>query len=214
MSRQKVEPSDKNFIEWINGNHLLRNYYLKTLSFDSEDIDNQSFDPVTATNSIIQEYDFIGTTERMEHSAVALQLLLGLSTEDILFLNAKSSGGFDDGADDVSGCTYIVPSFVSKGMRAYFGGNVWKQYTRMDRLLFLAANRSLDLTIERLGRDRFEDALAKYRSAQQQVKEQCASTVVFPCSSSGEKAAHPDCFWADSGCGMGCLDEVSRTLQK
>jgi hypothetical protein len=140
--------------------------------------------------------------------------LLGLSTEDVLFLNAKNSGGFDDGADDVSGCTYIVPSFVSSGMKAYFDSKEWKQYTKMDRLLFLAANRSLDLTIERLGQDRFAQELAKFRFAQQKVQEYCLSNVVFPCLASGEKVDNPDCLWADSACGMGCIDEVYLQLPK
>jgi hypothetical protein len=70
VSRGKIDPSDKNFQDWISGNTLLKNYYLKTLSFNTSSFHIGSFDPVAAVNNIIQEYDFIGTTERMEHSYV------------------------------------------------------------------------------------------------------------------------------------------------
>lgn len=37
-------------------------------------------------NSILRDYDFIGVTERMDESAVALQMLLGLKTSDVMYL--------------------------------------------------------------------------------------------------------------------------------
>jgi hypothetical protein len=41
-------------------------------------------------------YDFIAITERMDESAVELQMLLGLPLADVLYLNAKTSGGYED----------------------------------------------------------------------------------------------------------------------
>lgn len=75
VSRNKVEPTDKAFINWIREYKHLDNYYLNSLSTS----DNVSFVknfPITAANEIMQEYDFIGITERMDESIVALQLLL------------------------------------------------------------------------------------------------------------------------------------------
>ena len=48
-------------------------------------------------NEILAEYDYIGITERMEESAVALAMLLDLPLGDVLYLNAKQNGGYDEG---------------------------------------------------------------------------------------------------------------------
>jgi hypothetical protein len=42
-------------------------------------------------NQILSDYDFIGITERMAESAVALMMLLGVNMGDILYLSAKGS---------------------------------------------------------------------------------------------------------------------------
>jgi hypothetical protein len=40
-------------------------------------------------NQILADYDFMGTTERMDETAVALAMLLDLPLGDILYLDAK-----------------------------------------------------------------------------------------------------------------------------
>jgi hypothetical protein len=212
VSRNKVEPTDQKFQNWIQTDQWMYRYYLRTLSVETQaDVWNANYDPVAAANKIIQDYDIIGVTERMDESAVALQFLLGLTTGDILYTNAKNSGGFDDGASD-QGCVYIVPSFISKGMNDYFKSPMFRSLTASDTFLHRAANRSLDLTIQRVGQERFEKALQRFRFAQQRVKETCIPAVTFPCSASGEKMERPDCFWGDSGCGTGCLDELANEM--
>jgi hypothetical protein len=96
VSRSKVEPTDKNFIKWIGEEQSIQNYYLRSLSMKSQDILSPNYDPIAAANQILKDYDFIGVTERMDESAVAVQLLLGLTTGDVLFLNSTSSGGFGE----------------------------------------------------------------------------------------------------------------------
>ena len=174
-------------------------------------VDTVQYDPIAAANQIMSDYNFIGVTERMDESAVALQLLLGLTTGDILFLNSKGSGGFDDGATP-RGCVYIVPSYVSPGMKEYFASREWERIALADAMLHRAANRSLDMTIEKLGRQRFSLALSKFRDAMKVARERCLPTVQFPCTSSGEPIAQPNCFWGDSGCGTACLDELANEL--
>lgn len=213
VSRNKVEPTDRNFQEWIQSEWLHR-YYLMTLS--TENVFNTSlspsFDPVACANQIMLDYDFIGITERMEESAVVLQLLLGLKTGDILYTNAKQSSGFDDGSYEDRGCIYIVPSFVSPGMKAYFQSTHWKVISATDAFLHQAANKSLDLTIERLGRRRFEEALRRFRWALDQVEQKCSANITYPCSPSGEYMKRRDCLWLDSGCGTKCMDAVAEEL--
>jgi hypothetical protein len=211
VSRNKVEPTDQNFQDWIQKDQWMHRYYLRTLSVEPQAFWEPSYDPVAAANQILQEYDFIGVTERMDESAVALQLLLGLKTGDVLYVNAKNSGGFDDGASD-RGCVYIVPSFISLGMKEFFQSNIWKLLTATDTFLHQAANRSLDLTIQRLGKERFEAALKRFRFAQSRIKTECLPTVAFPCTASGEKIEQPNCFWGDSGCGTACMDSVADEL--
>jgi hypothetical protein len=152
----------------------------------------------------------------MDESAVALAMLLGLPLGDVLYLSTKMNGGFDDGGHkDV--CTYIVPSFVSPGMKQYFESDDFQDIVHWDHALHQAANRSLDLTIDNtLGRDQFESNLAKYRQAQDLATKRCASKTVFPCSISGGGKKKPDdetdCIMGDAGCGYQCLDEVASDL--
>ena len=211
VSRQHTDPTDEKFQEWIKKEQQVHHYYLRSLAMEKLWIHHNEFDPILEANKIINAYDFIGVTERMDESAVALQLLLGLTTGDILFLNSKSSGGFDDGASPL-GCVYIVPSFVSPGMKEYFHSPTWRRLSAADTLLHRAANRSLDLTIIKLGSKKFEGFLNKFRWAQKQVRDRCLSQIETPCTSSGEAVKQPNCFWGDSGCGTWCVDKVAEKL--
>jgi hypothetical protein len=181
VSRKKIEPTDREFLRWIQGYTFLHRYYLKTLSMEDilETSTRPDFDPVAVANAIMNDYDFIGITERMEESVVALQLLLGLETGDILYLSAKGSGGFDDGAHRDQGCVYIVPGFISPGMKAYFESLEWKILTATDTFLHQAANRSLDMTIDRLGRQRFEEALERFRHARWHSRRQSVVQILL-----------------------------------
>ncbi len=211
VSRNKVEPTDRHLKQWIHQSHdMLNHYYLSTLSVDDV-LNTAHVDQVATANKILLDYDFVGVTERMEESAVALQLLLGLTTGDILYLNAKKSGGFDIGMQKDRECTYIVPSFVSPGMKDFFQSTAWKKLITTDTFLHQAANRSLDLTIDRLGRDRFDRALGRFRQALRHIEKVCLSNTTFPCNAAGEriKPKDRDCLWYDSGCGTGCLDKLA-----
>lgn len=210
VSRKMVEPTDENFKKWIQECQTLYRYYLRTLSVDSADVNSPDYDPVLVANKIFQDYDFIGVTERMDESAVALQLLLGLNTGDILYTSAKGSGTYEAVPD--AGCVYIHKSFVSEGMQQYFDSIPWKVMIASDEFFHKAANRSLDLTIEKLGKDRFDTALRSFRHAMLQVEVRCQSQIQFPCTSSGEEVRDP-CLWMDSGCGTECLDEVAQNLE-
>jgi hypothetical protein len=134
---------------------------------------------------------------------------------DVLYLKAKGHGGYDDaGGRKGNTCTFIWPSFVSQGMRDFFGTDEWKQIVHWDNVLYQAANRSLDLTIDQLGRGKFETQLAKYQRAKEIVHDRCLPVTTFPCSPGGgynldEKT---DCLWKDSACGMTCMDQVSTEL--
>ena len=221
VSRQKFEPSDYNIQAYFVKNPYLHDYYLNDLSLSSYLPKNlSSYEKLAyrlrAANAIVHDYDFIGVTERMDESLVVLQLLLHLPTSDIMHLNAKSNGGFDDGAFN-STCVYIVPSYTSPNMKTWLeNSSVWKDKIRGDEMLYNAAYQSLDLTIDSLGRKLFEEKLQKFRRAQKLAQEKCSFNLTLPCSPEGVRAKVldvnkfvSDCLWLDSGCGYKCLDEIS-----
>ena len=136
-------------------------------------------------------------------------MLLRIPLSDVLYLSAKLNGGYDDH------CFFIQPTNLTAEMKTYLESDEWKEIIREDLELYKAANRSLDMTIDRLGRQQFEHNLAKYKVALQVGNERCRERTVFPCSKDGVRVPPPetDCLWSDAGCGAACLDEVATDLQ-
>jgi hypothetical protein len=211
VSRANVAPSDDNFIHFLSKGKHADHHYLSWLSTGGYKFGRS--DTVQSSNNILSDYDFIGVTERMDESAVCLMMLLRLKLADILHLSSKNSGGYDDGAFK-NQCVYITPTVISEGIRDYFASNEWQRYVQPERALYEAVNRSLDLTIEKLGRDEFQANLARYRHAQQLEKLRCLSTTKFPCTDTGTRIKDnaTDCLSSDLGCGFACIDEVSTEL--
>eukprot|EP00543_Licmophora_paradoxa_P008376 CAMPEP_0202442388 /NCGR_PEP_ID=MMETSP1360-20130828/1835_1 /ASSEMBLY_ACC=CAM_ASM_000848 /TAXON_ID=515479 /ORGANISM="Licmophora paradoxa, Strain CCMP2313" /LENGTH=236 /DNA_ID=CAMNT_0049057739 /DNA_START=87 /DNA_END=797 /DNA_ORIENTATION=+ len=186
---------------------LFSNYYIRDLSLHSFDRDID--DPIPYAEQILTDYDFIGITERIDESLVAMMMLLDLEQSDILYLKAKGHGHFDDGGFNQT-CVYVQPSFVSPGMKEYFESEEWHTRIRGDTALYKAANASLDRTIDEvLGRQNFQTELRKFLKARRLAEETCQDTVVWPCDASGtRRVVASGCLWHDSGCGFKCLDGV------
>lgn len=232
VSRFEWEPNDANFIKAMRENNSKKNNYVRTLSlrpfFDEE------HDGIEFANRIIQDYDFIGVTERIDEvcnvmthhwcvdktsidptlltpsqSFVALAMILRIPLSDVLYLSAKMNGGYDDH------CFFIQPSSLTTGMKTYLESDEWKETIQEDLELYKAANRSLDMTIDRLGRAQFESNLAQYKAALKEANDRCRDRTVFPCTKDGDKvpAGKTDCLWSDAGCGAICLDEVATDMQ-
>lgn len=142
-------------------------------------------------------------------SFVALAMLLRIPLSDVLYLSAKQNGSYDEH------CFFIEPTVVTPEMQTFLESDEWKETIREDLALYEAANQSLDMTIERLGRDTFESNLATYKMALAEGQKRCGDTTVFPCTKDGQRV-HPsetDCLWTDSGCGATCLDAVAADLK-
>jgi Galactose-3-O-sulfotransferase len=216
VSRKKQEPSDENFKEFLqNTTYPIQDYYYHAL-YTKDKFSRDTHKPTSVANHILRNYNFIGITERMDESFVVLMMILKLKVADILHLSAKTKGGYDDaGGKSKTTCTYIWPSFVSPGMQEYFSSKEWRETVRYDTLLYEAVNRSLDMTIDQLGRERFQKKLQIFRSAQIIAQERCLPTTIFPCDAGGQfhKQNSTDCLWKDSGCGTTCLDEVATELK-
>jgi hypothetical protein len=125
--------------------------------------------------------------------------------------SAKTSGGYDDG-EGRGGCALLQKSFLSPAVREYLEGEEWQSHVRFDALLHQAVNASLDLTIDALGRDTFQQQLERYRTMQRQIHEDCAHRVRMPCDAHGHRRLpnETDCLFSDTGCGYDCIDESLR----
>jgi hypothetical protein len=215
VSRNFIQPTDDNIRKYMRDTvPSINNYYLRWLSVDKPfnyEHDHKKIPSVV--QSIMNEYDFLGIAERLDESLVALQMILNLTTSDMLYLSAKVNGGWDDGLYR-NQCYYIIPSFVSESMKDYFQhSDEWYKFTVGDNLLYRAVNASLDKTIESLGVESFQKQLQTYRWALQKADETCRSNVTFPCSTGGNLHVTNDCMIWDSACGMECLDRMAEDLQ-
>ena len=156
---------------------------------------------------IVNSYDFLMISERMDESLVALQLLLGVESGDILALPAKVSGEYSLGGKKE--CIKLMPSFTSPAIQTFLMSDEWYAKNYGDFLLYAAANRSLDLTIERLGRSRFDAAMSEYRRLMALVDEVCFPELIPRCSVTGERQFNATkCYTKDAGCGFQCIDQL------
>jgi hypothetical protein len=212
VSRFKWEPTDFN-VKWYFQHQEVKkihNYYLYFMKTDVE-FDREHGNIYNAVKHIMDEYNFIGILERLDESLVVLQMLLSLDTSDILYLKSKVHGGFDDGVYNET-CHFITPTYISPTTKEWLEtSEYWHNYTCGDNLLYATAWRSLDLTIDALGREQFEHLLTRFQNALKVANDVCTD-VVYPCSPGGQRNEHHDCMWTDSGCGFECLDQVAQQL--
>ena len=136
-----------------------------------------------------------------------MAMLLNIPISDVLFLAAKTE------YDGSKPCRKTKKTVVTTKMKEFLESYEWKKLSQWDRLLHKAANASLDMTIDRLGRYSFQRKLDQYRAAQKLVNERCVEKTVLPCTGG---IFHPpnetDCLYRDSACAMNCLDEVAAEL--
>ena len=157
---------------------------------------------------IIDGYNFIAITERIDESLVVLKMLLGLDLEDILYVRERSQGAFSNGPPLTRPCLYVWPSFLTTGMKAFFASDKWKNHMKGDFMLYEAAKKSLDLTIDRLGRDKVEEELARFKIALNTAQDVCGPRAISMCREDGSKATNTTCYIWGEGCSHDCLDEI------
>ena len=146
-------------------------------------------------------------TERFDESLVALRFLLGLDAGDILYVPAKMSGGYDSRPQ----CNKIPDKIKWPELKDYYNSPTWKKNHLLMDEIHAAVNRSLDLTIENIGMDKFEAALAEHKYLLSLGTKECEPKAIFPCSRDGVsqmKESMKSCYYKDHGCGYACLDEL------
>jgi hypothetical protein len=115
------------------------NYYIQALSLDHF---HHGDDPIDFANQILQDYDFIGVTERLDESLVAFKMLLDIPMADILHLDSKKSGEYKLSTDP-PGCSLVPKAYVTPDMQEVLDSPEWHESIKHDVLLHKAANRSL-----------------------------------------------------------------------
>eukprot|EP00980_Cylindrotheca_fusiformis_P003660 scaffold818_cov136-Cylindrotheca_fusiformis.AAC.26 len=161
---------------------------------------------------ILDGYNFIGVVERFDESLVALQLLLGLETSDILYYSVKEKNQFELSKGRQRFCLAPLDwnSLLSESVREHLESQEWFAQNYGDHILYNAANISLDMTILSLGLDVFSKALKDFRSLMAKAREICHPRL--PCSSNGTlqyKESLEDCYAEYTACGYKCFDELS-----
>lgn len=167
-----------------------------------------------AVKAILERYDFIGTVERFDESLVALQLLLGLETSDVLHfssrLHSQYTGTSIQGGKALSCQKNVDPKELrTPVVEEHLTSPEWWAKNYGDFLLHRAASLSLDQTISKIGPDVFSDALTAFRLLLQKARETCHP--IFPCSDEGKDQsgqAEDDCYLGDMGCGSYCIDRM------
>jgi len=104
--------------------------------------------------SVIDEYNFIGVYERLYESLVVLSMLIGVEPTDALFdfLPSKNSR-----------CGELKrPDWVTERLDRFLSQGEWYEREKGDFALYDAINRSLDLTIEKLGPEKVKAKLDEY----------------------------------------------------
>jgi hypothetical protein len=161
---------------------------------------------------IVNCYDFIMVVERMDESLTALALVTGLDLGSVLSTSAKVSGEYKlaRAGKNEGRCSKQAKGKMSKGVKEYFETKKWLAMNYADYVLYEAANRSLDLTIEQIGRDRFDLALADFRRLKAKATQVCGEHAGLGCTGDGIALPENTCYVRDFGCGHKCVDAMLR----
>ena len=228
-SKQQATITDKRQITSRFQDFVLHNenqdygYYFRSLSV------KQNLNPYNMVRQpyireILDSYDFLGISERMDESLVVLMIILGLEIQDVLYLSTPKAISKDSSSSSSSSstnyyenwkkdqCRPIPIAEVTLEMKQWFYSEEFEAFIEADVLFYKAVNKSLDATIDNLGKQRVEKAVKQLQMAQSQVKKMCQN-VRFPCSSEGKFQKETDCFFSNIGCGYECLDNVGQSLK-
>jgi len=181
--------------------------FLATREFDYKSIVDNKSNWTNVIQEILEDYDFIGLTERFDESLVVIRFLLGLDAGDILYVPAKLSGGYDSRPQ----CNKIPDKIKWPELKEYYNSPEWKRNHALMDEIYAAVNRSLDLTIENIGREKFDKALKEHKYLLELGNKECGPKAIFPCSRDGVyqiKESKKSCYYKDHGCGYACLDEL------
>jgi len=214
---KEVEPTDEKTIKFLNNVKNHQFVQLRTQRGFSSDggyitdhqinEDSNQLYARILREEIMPLYDFVAVTERMDESLVVLKMLWGLDTGDII-VSAAKAGEYSYNWNHKGTCFKIPRSVKTDGVMDYIKTDF--RTANGDFLLHAVANRSLDLTIDSLGRDEFNREFTKYKALKTATTAICQSNATFPCSKTGQwqDGYKEDCYEYDVGCGYRCIDNL------
>mmetsp|Transcript_11404 Transcript_11404/g.17250 ORF Transcript_11404/g.17250 Transcript_11404/m.17250 type:complete len:187 (+) Transcript_11404:3-563(+) len=133
-------------------------------------------------NNVFDSYDFVGVSDRLNESLVALSFLLDLSLSEIVYVSYRQSGSY---LEIQQKCVKIVKPQLTNDVEDFLITDEWKAMNAADILLHRAANIALDRTIDDvIGRDTFLKRLREYETLIELMKE-CAEECSSTCSNAG-----------------------------
>eukprot|EP00956_Cyclotella_meneghiniana_P029180 scaffold70039_cov50-Cyclotella_meneghiniana.AAC.1 len=113
----------------------------------------------TQTNYYLKEFS---PTSKYHAKAISQILDIGGYDDDVSYRKSSSQLGWDVGGKGKGTCVYIVPSFVSPGMKKWLESSAWKNHISDENALYAAAYQSLDRTIDKLGKEVVAEQLVEF----------------------------------------------------
>lgn len=164
---------------------------------------------------ILDQYDFIGLTERMTESLAVMTLLWDLDPKDVIVLSAKQSHhnqSYDAGGNRHRCHKLQAPTAdnLPVALSNYLNSSDYER-GHADFLLYHEVQAKLDHTIQGLGASLVQDRAARIGHLQAWAEQVCRPTAIFPCSETGVYQglkAQANCYVQDAGCGYPCVDQL------
>jgi Sulfotransferase family len=185
-------------------------HHLLGREYQASNLFGLSYKPDQIIQDILEDFDFISIMERMDESLVVMQMILGLTTKEILYTRARSSGSFSNGWKGRP-CFYIMKSFLTPYMKEYFVSEEWNATIANDLRMYQAASKSLDRTIEALGHDQFQKNLDALRRGLELANKNCKGRIRLQCDEGGNQVppSQQTCYIWSEGCDHECIDELN-----
>ncbi|MDP2434467.1 MAG: hypothetical protein Q8P67_01850 [archaeon] len=140
-----------------------------------------------------EEYDLLGTRERLDETLLVLMHMLGLELSDVLYVSAKLSSA----ADLVKGVPLLVRPRLAQEPSAvleHLLGSAWRQRNLHDLNLWEMADRALDdYIIEKIGERKFFRMLDAFRDEIAELNKACRI-------SKSSDASVADCGFESADC--------------
>ena len=106
---------------------------------------------------------------------------------------------------------------MNDNIKQYISSKEWKDKITLPKKLHEVVNKSLDLTIVNIGKEKFNKALKEHKYLMSLVDKHCAPKAIFPCSKDGVhqyNISKKNCYAYDSGCGFRCIDQLYKQVSK
>lgn len=198
-------------------------YYFRSLAVDRRMIPGNKEHEID-TRELLESYNFLGVSERMDETLAVLKIILNLEIQDVLYLPIPKANPKDK--DDADGrnvdfyerwrkgeCRPVPKPDIPLEMKEWFYSEEFEAFIEADVMFYKAVNASLDETISQLGRDLVEKTVKQVQWAQKVALKECQDSR-FPCSSGGEVQKETDCLFSNVGCGYKCLDGLGEKLSR